>query len=956
MASQQTKQFERAKKREQIIKIYDGYELSLKVSTDISCGLSFMNAAYRQAEKAVLEIVKQTRQFHKRYDVLQRNGLAQVQLDNLLFSYSGNAIAFVGTRGGGKTRTMLSFAECLSKNQKCEDCLATGGKCVCNTNDDSEQKRNMTSIENSEFVVCTPISPATIDSEQGILYVVLSRLYRLVEELLDQDVYCRRISERDKSELYSAFRQCLSGIEAVKGKQKDLSDFHALKEIGDGLSLQGQFHKLVQTILKIAADKKDFGSRYLVVQLDDTDSQGQNTYAVFEDVRKYLLIPNLIILISADMEITHSLILEKHLEQYEHVLKTLKKDQLEDELNRATRKYIDKLIPPSHMVYLPQMDKTIAGLTDKLVLQYVNGKDEPVFNWMKKSEQWYLQDFILSLIYRKTGILFVAPSAYLHNIIPRTMRGLNQLLYFLKEMAHDLEPLKEEDFINSAVFARAILRQCTIAEDNLSQFTKYFTDTWCKAKLRHVEDAEFMKRLCETAPINWVRLEVRYLLKRYSVEEDKYQAYTRYELDQLMAEIEKVHRSEDDFFLMFAIRTLFTLESHRRIWWQKGVQAEQWLNETHAAGDKLFFDYKLEQIQTRDVLPCADKYHVGVQMEIGTPAEKLKDSNGLVFELQFRQPVRPNFYIQLPWYSQKVLFCSGNDGRNVDFNVFNCFNLPLRLEELKKQRIVRTGQWIELTLKQAYWVQELVLLIVANWDVQAKLYRATDLLERTKMLDAERVLSQKITYVVDGAYDIIQQMNSGKIEAVAPELWAVLDKDSTIRQRLKDLMFEAVDDFETLKSILSEHITFDRADELLAEYMEATSEHGVLDTPEENVPIDSTHDTTEEFFDVEAQDQIHDIEVMIEELENDIAVASNLLRIAKTSDDETVRLETSDLQRLMYNLSRRLYTRKKKIIDAEQKPQEQRTKIAKKVLEGIEKDRQEFLIVRNRLDKLSPKN
>ncbi len=45
-----------------------------------------------------------------------------------------------------------------------------------------------------------------------------------------------------------------------------------------------------------------------------------------------------------------------------------------------------------------------------------------------------LQDFLLTAIYQKTGIIFVTHTAYANNIIPTTMRGIMHLLYLLSTM------------------------------------------------------------------------------------------------------------------------------------------------------------------------------------------------------------------------------------------------------------------------------------------------------------------------------------------------------------------------------------------------------------------------------------------------------------------------------------------------------------------------------------------
>lgn len=587
------------------LKIVKGHELNIHVSNEISCEQSFMNPAYRQATRALMEIVRQTSNFHK-----LRQSATATELSNLLFQYSTNVIAFTAQRGGGKTRTMLSFSKILSTPENQSGYRNSFLK---------ESDRNW--LNNCRFYAMSPISPSAIESSkinnsQSILYVVLSRLYQYVDELLSSGRTCPNFSEKDRSELFQVFHKCLSGINGIKHPQeKSLDDISVLQDISDGIALRKHFFDLVQCILKLISPYQGSENGFLIIQLDDADAQISNGYAVLEDVRKYLVIPNLVILMSADIEMLHNVILQDHLRKFPD-LHNSADSSLRKELSRMCRKHIDKLIPPSHMVHLPQLDRFVEANGNALELQYVqrNGeKEDPVFIWTKEGN-WNLQNMLLMLIYRKIGVVFVSPKEYLHNIIPRTLRGLNQLVYFLSEMP-DIPQINVSSIDDAASLVKALQQQIPIQEDNLNRFIDYFSNEWIEAKVKNLRHRVFLRDFCKTAGSNRVRLAVSYIRKHYDdYEQDHILRDERFYLDTIMTDLEANHRTEDDFILFFSIRTIFSLESHKFVLAKKKSTIEDYLlkvakdqidaqkaresgqSYTPAAPNVLVFDFNPDQL------------------------------------------------------------------------------------------------------------------------------------------------------------------------------------------------------------------------------------------------------------------------------------------------------------------------------------------------------------------------
>lgn len=568
-------------RKKYVLQVQRGEELSLRRPEEICNEESIMRPSYEKAMRALMRIMLQTKRFHNDNNNKCRS-LDVYALENRLFSYSGNIIAFAASRGGGKTATMLSFSQILKKGFK-KRCAkpfpATELEYIVDNsflndlgccNEDPERW-----MERCCFIPLTPIAPAVLEGDQNILYVVLSRLYRYAERLITECGRVDRIEEAQKNKIIRSFQKVLSGINGIKGKQTHPADLAGMQDICDGMSLSRHFYELVQNILEMAAGDKGNSDRYLVIQLDDADSKMQMVHEVMEDVRKYLMIPNLVILMSVDQKCLSDVVFQDNLSCFSYLI-DIDKDRLSRDLSRIANKYIDKLIPPTHMVQLPQLDQVVIHWGDMLRLRYVDESGENVYDWMN-DENLDLQTAILVLIYRKTGILFVKPPHYLHNLIPRTLRGFVQLLSFLDSM-QNIPVLHAKQFANAKVYAEAILTRSKISALNQRRFAEYFKSSWLNVKITDLEDLDFLRKFADTVSTNRVRLAVKHLCKRYgeSFEGNKPEYFrdkdleikdirNLEDLDQLMWVIEETHRTEKDFRLVFAIRTLLTLDSHQHI-------------------------------------------------------------------------------------------------------------------------------------------------------------------------------------------------------------------------------------------------------------------------------------------------------------------------------------------------------------------------------------------------------
>lgn len=538
---------------QKILTVRKGEELKVHVSDELCKESSFMNHAYRQALRAVAGIVQRTSEYHDE----ERKGCPRYSADDALLAFGSNVVAFSAQRGCGKTSTMLSFGQALEKMD---------ARMLRDENHRFLSKRYQDGLSKVQFHVLTPVSPSVLEEQQNILYVVLARLYSYAWELLKKvecsngSVYREHSDAMEKLEkLKREIQECYDGVLGVKQATREMPrDILELQDICDGLSLCRHFSTLVLRIVHCLGGDNHF----LVLQLDDADSQVKNGFCVLEDVRKYLQVPNLIILLSADMELLHDSVRQNFQEYFPD---RREDHEFEKRLIRMCRKYIDKLIPPTHLINLPQLDARVDQYADNLQLVYQEEVGEgPTAN---EEENWGIQDKLLLMIYQKTGVVFSKPSGHPHSIIPTTLRGLNQLLRMLTDM-EDIPILKDVGcFQDPKRFTQALQKQVDIQEYNLSQFADYFSNGWIYVKVSEQKDHDFLCSLRDANGERYVSMTVDYLRKRYAVEGEL--IHNSVYLDALMYELQEQHNTQDDYYLLFAIRTLFSLKHHKMILAQK---------------------------------------------------------------------------------------------------------------------------------------------------------------------------------------------------------------------------------------------------------------------------------------------------------------------------------------------------------------------------------------------------
>lgn len=432
------------------IRINQGKEFQIYVHKDKINKDDIFIQSYRQAVKVVNDLVSATKEYHDK-DEFQRENRAD---------FLNNIIAFCGERGQGKSSAMVTFMNELCKVNPAESNL--------------EFSKD---AKNSTFFGMDIIDPATFEDFQNVLEIIVSRMYKTFEKMYRSGE--ARLDKYQVKDITIAFQEAYKSIGILKnskklqeGEYEFEGDIEKLSQLGDSSMFRNKMIGLVKQYLKLVSGCNCVDDKYLVIPIDDLDVSIHSAYSIAERIRKYLMIPNVIILMAIKVEQLRYCAEMKFTNQLADLQNT-KTDFVRKEAKSMAGKYIDKLIPNGRKIYLPEIRVMNQSGESKVQIIY-ESKEEGKGNLLsleslgvkKKNENQAkdsllgIDEEILSFIYQKTGIIFVKKQEEIHQIVPNNLRELVSLLAVLGEMNTPAEDDKK------------------LYIENIKKFREYFINTW----------------------------------------------------------------------------------------------------------------------------------------------------------------------------------------------------------------------------------------------------------------------------------------------------------------------------------------------------------------------------------------------------------------------------------------------------------------------------------------------
>lgn len=364
-----------------VIKLNASYKVKHEKFKDFDS--SYFRDVYDQASGIVKEIIDTGRED---FDLDSTQGYTEP---------ISNLIAFNGKRGSGKTSAMLSFCDFLRKFEKYK---CNGGNEVCRQLLDMPQKVSFTVLESIDATLVSD-PKELIGAVLGKMLVAIKEKERIeLEAGKPQNIDIRKL----KSRLGDIYRSMPTpGTSALDREQAASGEI--LEQLSRSWNQQQAFRQAVEKFNNYMIQYKDTNTlNYLVIPVDDIDMNLEKGYQLLEAIRKYLMAPNVIVMLAADyMQLS-----ELCTNAYKQVFQSSLNEELAFE-------YLEKMIPTGRRIYMPELYQEEILYNKKIMVQTKDDNKIPI------------KKLILGKVWEHTGLLLDINAEITHWLLPHSLRKLS---------------------------------------------------------------------------------------------------------------------------------------------------------------------------------------------------------------------------------------------------------------------------------------------------------------------------------------------------------------------------------------------------------------------------------------------------------------------------------------------------------------------------------------------------
>lgn len=318
-----------------------------------------------------------------------------------------NIISFIGERGTGKTSCMKSVLNMMKELPSVKHYQAS-----------------YPTISETKFYNLETLDPSFFDMKHNILDMLVGEMYKQVQGAVRK--YSNNSEELDRGHLNAlreAFQKAKRDMHYVSNDSHKLGPDEELEELAAlsaGIDLQNCMKRLVETFLKF------FKKEILIISIDDIDLNVQEAYKMVEQIRKYLILPNVVILIAVKLDQLGCVIQQTLNKQFDALLKAGSNMMNTGDISEMTERYLSKLFPIHSRIYIPQIESFYDS-----ELMLVDGKSSED-NLLRKTDS--VRETVPRLIFEKCRYLFYNTRGTTSLIVPRNLRDLRLLILMLYEM------------------------------------------------------------------------------------------------------------------------------------------------------------------------------------------------------------------------------------------------------------------------------------------------------------------------------------------------------------------------------------------------------------------------------------------------------------------------------------------------------------------------------------------
>lgn len=403
-----------------------------------------------------------------------------------------NIIAFCGERGEGKSSAMFTFINAVV-NQKEQKESTIFAQCE--------------NVKNTVFSEPIVIDPSAFDNVHNVLDIIIASIYQKFSDKYDDSL--EKFDNYRREQLLNEFQKVYKDISLLNDPAKMLEEeydyegsIEKISKMGESLRLRRDLSNLVKLYLDYMMpedSRNQYTSKKLLIAIDDLDMCNANAYKMAEQIRKYLIIPDIVIVMALKVEQLQLCVQEENFKNYSNVLKNQEKiaGAILDVEDMAER-YIAKLIPKSRRIYLPNV-----RYIENAKISYQKKKDQ------KKNGEIIYEDkmtnslnaSLMDLIYMKTGMRFLLNEEKMNWLQPDNLRDTVNLIILLGDMK---VPENDSEYL-----------------ENIEKFTEYFEKEWIPQNCELVNYKEVQNLI--RVPYLQLNSEAAYMLnKNYQNAEKRY--------------------------------------------------------------------------------------------------------------------------------------------------------------------------------------------------------------------------------------------------------------------------------------------------------------------------------------------------------------------------------------------------------------------------------------------------
>ncbi|MDQ7961427.1 MULTISPECIES: hypothetical protein [Flavobacterium] len=304
-----------------ILEINLNEEYKIKIENGNEFNQSIFKDVYNDALKNIVEIINQ-------YDPNKSTD----------YDDFNNIIAFTGERGKGKSSSMISFRDAIIDKE--------------NSKLHFDFFKNEETLKSKNFSTIDIVDPSLFRGGESLFEIILAKMFHHFQTRIRQND--SKITDDDRRLIISQFQRVFENLQIINSDRKDLykkESIEALSKLATSSNLRESFKKLVSIYLEKFEKEKHF----LIIAIDDFDLNISSAYDMLEDIRQFLIQSNIILLIACKIEQLRQLILLNYFIEYEALLKYKSTEISETDLINKTEKYLEKLIPLSRRLELPNL-------------------------------------------------------------------------------------------------------------------------------------------------------------------------------------------------------------------------------------------------------------------------------------------------------------------------------------------------------------------------------------------------------------------------------------------------------------------------------------------------------------------------------------------------------------------------------------------------------------------------